>query len=159
MCLRRPEARVLRHPGDDNEKLIQQRFREREMKIFNFWVQRTSIKSNEKRPSSVSWMVTNPRGHCSRPGTPTAGYPLDTCAISSAVAAAASLVAATASSGAQQVRQMSDDFAADLVVEPSYLYNSSKVRQDEAKFRIFFPAVLLDRFKMSKIALVPLFHA
>ena len=105
--------------------------------------QRTSIKSNEKRPSSVSWMVTNPRGHCSRPGTPTAGYPLDTCAISSAVAAAASLVAATASSvpvstgllstGAQQVRQMSDDFAADLVTEPSYLYGSSKVSKYEKK--------------------------
>ena len=113
------------------------------MSGFVFAVQRTSIKSNEKRPSSVSWMVTNPRGHCSRPGTPTAGYPLDSCAISSAVAAAASLVAATASSGAQQVRQMSDDFAADLVVEPSYLYNSSKVRMD---FRLF----ILKKKKMKK---------
>lgn len=71
--------------------------------------------------------MTNPRSHCSRPGTPTAGHPVDSCAISSAVASAASLAAATASSGAQQVRQMSDDFQADLVVEPSYLYNSSKV--------------------------------
>ena len=87
---------------------------------FNFFFsistdQRTSMKSNVKRPSSVSWMVTNPRGHFSRMGTPTVGYLLDSCAISSsAVAAAASLVAtSTASSGAQQVRQMSDEFAAD----------------------------------------------
>jgi hypothetical protein len=90
-------------------------------------------------------MVTNPRGHCSRPGTPTAGYPLDSCAISSAVAAAASLVAATASSsGAQQVRQMSDDLAADLVTEPSYLYSSSKVSQHEQKkITIYFICVFV----------------
>lgn len=72
-------------------------------------------------------MVTNPRGHCSRPGTPTAESAVDSCVISSVVASAVPVSAVTASSGAQQVRQMSDDFQADLVVEPSYLYNSSKV--------------------------------
>ncbi|XP_046644765.1 uncharacterized protein LOC124331523 isoform X1 [Daphnia pulicaria] len=112
---------------------------------------RTSIKSNEKRPSSVSWMVTNPRGHCSRPGTPTAGYPLDSCAISSAVAAAASLVAVTASSGAQQVRQMSDDFAADLVVEPSYLYSSSKVNLNRRGVLTSFKSKSLDLLGTSRI--------
>lgn len=86
---------------------------------------RTSGKSaNEKRPSSVSWMMTSPRSHHhSRPATPTAAYQLDSCAIASAAAAAA----VASSSGAQQVRQLSDDFAAELVVDPSFLHNS-KVR-------------------------------
>ncbi|XP_059351050.1 uncharacterized protein LOC130695239 isoform X2 [Daphnia carinata] len=112
---------------------------------------RTSIKSNEKRPSSVSWMMTNPRSHCSRPGTPTAGHPVDSCAISCAVASAASLAAATASSGAQQVRQMSDDFQADLVVEPSYLYNSSKVNWNRRGVLTSFKSKSLDLLGTSRI--------
>lgn len=40
----------------------------------------------DKRPTSVSWMVVSPRGvGPSRPGTPSAGYPLDVSASASAV--------------------------------------------------------------------------
>ncbi|KAI9556871.1 hypothetical protein GHT06_016663 [Daphnia sinensis] len=96
-------------------------------------------------------MMTNPRSHCSRPGTPTAGHPVDSCAISCAVASAASLAAATASSGAQQVRQMSDDFQADLVVEPSYLYNSSKVNWNRRGVLTSFKSKSLDLLGTSRI--------
>ena len=93
-----------------------------------------------KRPSSVSWMMTSPRGHSSRPATPTATYQLDTCAISSVAAAAAAVAAATAASpDAQQVRQMSDDFAADLVVDPFYLHNSKVRAYLSSSSSFFFP--------------------
>lgn len=90
---------------------------------------RTSGKCGEKRPSSVSWMMS-PRGHCSRPATPTAAYQLDSCALASAAAVAA----VASSSGAQQVRQLSDDFATELVVDPSFLHNS-KVRNRPEEMR------------------------
>ena len=64
---------------------------------------------------------------------------------------------------------MSDDFAADLVVEPSYLYSSSKVRmtfyylkkkKKKKKKREFrFSRLRLDPFEKCGIALVPLFCA
>ena len=43
------------------------------------------MKTSEKRPTSVSWMVLSPRGATSRPATPSAAYPLDTSASMSAV--------------------------------------------------------------------------
>lgn len=81
---------------------------------------------NDKRPSSVSWMMTSPRGHLSRPATPTATsyHQLDSFAITSASAAAVAVAVGSSASGAQQVRQLSDDFAPDLLVEPSFLSNS-----------------------------------
>lgn len=96
---------------------------------------RAANKGADKRPSSVSWMMTSPRRECSRPATPTAGYPLtESCTISTVAAAAAAVAAAT--STAQQVRQMSDDFAADLVVDANFLHNSKVINHFVFNVRI-----------------------